>query len=165
MKKIVLIYGLITGIVTITSITLGLEYGQGSVWLGYLIMFIAFSTIFVAVRQYRNQHLGGIISFKIGLFVGLGITFVAAVAYSLFWELYLMITEYKFIDDYAQAIIDNSLDSGASEAASTLKGNEFRQQYCNPIHRIPLTMLEILPPGVVVSIVSAVALRNHGWIK
>ena len=35
------------------------------------------------------------------------------------------------------------------------------EQYRNPLYRLPLTFLEVFPPGVLVSIGSALALRNH----
>ena len=36
----------------------------------------------------------------------------------------------------------------------------FRRQYANPLYRLPMTLSEIFPVGVVVSLVSAAVLRN-----
>ena len=116
MKKLVLVYGVIAGLVIIVINTLSLELGFGHVWLGFLVMFIAFSSIFVAVKQYRDETLGGIIQFGTGFLVGLGITIVASVVYMLVWELYLVLTDYAFIDSYADSIVDSRLAAGASEA-------------------------------------------------
>lgn len=51
MQRIVLVYGIIAGLVIIGSAVLSLEAGIASTWLGFLIMFIAFSTIFLAVKS------------------------------------------------------------------------------------------------------------------
>ncbi|NNC98949.1 MAG: DUF4199 domain-containing protein [Gammaproteobacteria bacterium] len=168
MKKIIIIYGIIAGLVIVVPITLSIQYGNGSIWFGYLIIFIAFSAIYVATRQYRDHYLGGIIDFKIALQVGLGITAVAGVLYTLVWEVYLAFTDFRFIEDYAQAIIANARNSSASEAeiaATKQQVEAFKTQYRNPLIRLPQTLIEILPPGIIVSLFSAAVLRNHRSIK
>jgi hypothetical protein len=37
---------------------------------------------------------------------------------------------------------------------------EFRQQYANPFFRLSITFIEIFPVGVLISLISAVLLRN-----
>ena len=76
MKRLIVTYGIIAGFIIIVTNTISLEYGRGQAWLGFLVMFIAFSTIFVAVKQYRDETLGGVISFTTALLVGLGISAV-----------------------------------------------------------------------------------------
>jgi len=107
MKKLILVYGVISGLVIIVINTLSLELGIGQAWLGFLVMFIAFSSIFVAVKQYRDETLGGVIRFGTGFLVGLGITLVASLVYVLVWELYLAVTDYAFIDAYIASIIES----------------------------------------------------------
>ena len=63
MKRLIFSYGTISGFIIIVTLTLSIELGHGHVWLGYLIMFIAFSMIYVAVKRYRDETLGGVISF------------------------------------------------------------------------------------------------------
>lgn len=149
MRKSLMAYGIITGLVVIIVNTVNLEFGQGQVWLGLLVMLIAFSAIFVAVKQYRDHTLGGVISFWSALSLGLGITAVASIVYVLSWEAYLAITDYKFIDEYAQHI---------AEAAEAEK---FVKQYSKVLFRLPITFAEVVPTGLLVSFVSAAALRNH----
>ena len=163
MKKLVLVYGTISGLVIIVINTLSLELGIVQAWLGFLIMFIAFSSIFVAVKQYRDETLGGVIRFGTGFLVGLGITVVASLVYVLVWELYLALTDYAFIDGYIDSIVEIRQTGGASQAemAATIAEMEtMRQQYTNPLFRLPMTFVEIFPVGVLISLVSAFILKE-----
>ncbi len=163
MKKLVLVYGIISGLVIIVINTLSLELGIGQAWLGFLVMFIAFSSIFVAVKQYRDETLGGVIRFGTGFLVGLGITVVASLTYVLVWELYLALTDYAFIDTYFDSIVESRQTGGASQAelAATITEMEtMRQQYTNPLFRLPMTFVEIFPVGVLISLVSAFILKE-----
>ena len=164
MKKLILVYGAIAGLVIIAINTLSYELGTGHEWLGFLVMFIAFSSIFFAVKQYREETLGGVIRFGTGFLVGLGITIVASVVYVLVWELYLVLTDYAFIDSYADSIVDKRLAAGASEAemvATIAEADSFRQQYTNLLFRLPMTFVEIFPVGLLISLVSAAILRDR----
>ena len=44
--------------------------------LTYLVMLVALSMVFVGIKQYRDQALGGVIKFGPALLVGLGISAV-----------------------------------------------------------------------------------------
>jgi uncharacterized membrane protein len=163
MKKLILVYGAISGLVIIVINTLSIELGIAHVWLGFLVMFIAFSSIFVAVKQYRDDTLGGVIRFGTGFLVGLGITVIASLVYVLVWELYLAMTDYAFIDTYIASIIEGRQATGASEAelAATIADTEtIRQQYANPLFRLPMTFVEVFPIGVLISLISAFILRE-----
>ena len=104
MKKIMLIYGAISGAVIISSIMLSLvlkggpEATQALEWFGYLVMLVALSVIFVGVKKYRDQELGGVIRFKTAFLMGLGITAVASIIYVVVWEINLAVTDHAFIN-------------------------------------------------------------------
>ena len=135
MKKLILVYGAISGLVIIVINTLSIELGIAHVWLGFLVMFIAFSSIFVAVKQYRDETRVGFIRVGTGFLVGLGITVIASLVYVLVWELYLAMTDYAFIETIGQ-------------------------QYANPLFRLPMTFVEVFPIGVLISLISAFILRE-----
>lgn len=132
-------------------------------WLGYLVMIIALSMIFIGIKRYRDQELGGVIRFGTAALLGLGITAVASVVYVVAWELNLVMTDYAFIHDYTASII-------ASEEAAGVAGAELeqvvaemeslKQQYASPLYRVPMTFLEIFPVGLVITLLSALLLRN-----
>lgn len=165
MQRSILIYGGSAGFLIITINTLNLEFGRGQAWLGFLVMFIAFSSIFVAVRQHRDRTLGGIITFYSALLMGLGIVATASVVYVCIWEIYLALSGYTFIEAYIESIIAARSAAGASAAEMAeviAETQQLRAQYANPLIRLPMTVLEIFPVGLLVSLVSAAALRNHG---
>ena len=165
MQRPILTYGIISGLIIIVVNTTSLEIGLGQAWLGFLVMFIAFSTIYVAVKQHRDQTLGGVIAFTPALGLGLGIAAIASCVYVAIWEVYLVLTDYSFAEEYSSAIIANQEAAGASaaELASVMaEMEEFRALYANPLLRLPMTFLEIFPVGLLISLVSAAVLRTHG---
>jgi hypothetical protein len=163
MQKLILVYGVIAGLVIIGIATLSIELGISSMWFGYLVMFIAFSVIFVAVRKYRDESLGGVIRFGTGFGLGLGITLVASVIYVLVWELYLVSTDYTFMDTYITSIVESKKAAGVSQeelAATIAEMDSMREMYANPLFRLPMTFVEIFPVGLLISLVAAFVLRN-----
>jgi hypothetical protein len=163
MTRIILTYGLISGLVAILGLLAAMELAGHSLWLGYLIMLVALSSILVGVKQYRDQALGGVIRFWPALGMGLAIAALAGVAYVAVWEVYLAMTDYKFMDDYIAGILRSRQAAGLSGAAlaeEVAKLESMRASYANPLVRIPMTFLEIFPVGLLVSLVSALLLRN-----
>lgn len=171
MKKIILTYGVISGAVIIGTILLSLAWASGDSssmssleWVGYLVMIVALSVIFVGVKRYRDQELGGIIRFKTAFLVGLGITAVASVIYVAAWEVNLALTDYAFMDQYSASLIEAKKAEGASEAEVqelAAKMEEMKESYANPLFRVPITLLEIFPVGLLVSLIAAAVLRKH----
>lgn len=167
MQRIILTYGIIAGLVVIASVILGLlltgDAPHISVWLGYLIMLIALSSIFVAIKRYRDVELGGVIRFGTATLVGLGIAVVAGIMYVAVWELYLALTDYAFIDAYAEGIVAAKQAEGlrGAELQSVMDAMEtLRAQYASPLFRLPMTFLEIFPVGLLITLLSAAVLRN-----
>ncbi len=159
--KLLSIYGAVTGAVIILSVIATIELDVAYQWLGYLIMLIAFSAIVVATKQYRDEMSDGSLRFGTGFLIGLGITSVASVVYVLGWETYL----FFFGDDFWAMFSDfqGYGQGGLSEAeltALTAETNALRQQYENPLFRIPVTFLEVFPVGVIVSLICAAILRK-----
>ena len=113
------------------------------------------------VQQY--PLLTGLIKFGIAFAMGLAIAAAAGVAYVAVWEIYLAMTDYKFMDQYIAGIMRAKQAagiSGAALAAEMAKLESMRANYANPLFRIPMTFMEIFPVGFLVSLVSALLLRN-----
>ena len=130
---------------------------------GFSVMLVAMSFIFVGVKRYRDVESGGVIHFWRALGLGLSIALIAALAYVLMWELYLALTDYRFMDDYIAKLVADARASGksASEIATLSAELEpYREMYANPLLRLPMTFSEIAPVGLLVAIVSAALLRN-----
>jgi hypothetical protein len=167
MIRIILTYGLISGVVIILAM-LGVMTAFGhSLWLGYLVMLVALSAILVGVKQHRDQALGGVIRFWPALMLGLGIAVVASLAYVVVWEVYLAATHYTFMDKYAAAMLDAKRAAGVTGAAyakAVAEADDMRRQYANPLYRLPETFMEIFPVGLFIAVVSAVLLRNPRFL-
>ncbi|HZZ37358.1 MAG TPA: DUF4199 domain-containing protein [Caulobacteraceae bacterium] len=171
MTRIILTYGLISGVVVIAGImgTMLIQGGapHSSVWLGYLIMLVALSSILVGVRQYRDQTLGGVIKFRTALLLGLGIAVVAGLAYVAVWEVYLAVTHYTFMDKYVAQILETKRAAGVTGAAYeklVVELETMRRQYANPLYRLPMTFAEIFPVGLLIAVASAALLRNPKFL-
>jgi len=67
---------------------------------GYSCMTIALSTIFFAVKQYRDKYDNGLINFGKALMIGLGITLIATLIYIIAWEIYFNNIGYDFPEQY-----------------------------------------------------------------
>jgi uncharacterized protein DUF4199 len=169
MLRIILINGLISGVVIIAGIlgTILIGGGHSSLWLGYLIMLVALSSILVGVKQYRDRDLGGVIGFGKALLMGLGIAVTASIAYVLVWEIYLAVTHYAFIDQYTASILAAKRAAGVTGAEyqkAVAEMDTLRRQYADPLFRLPMTFVEIFPVGVLVALVSAALVRNPRFL-
>jgi hypothetical protein len=141
-----------------------LEYGM---LIGYTIMLLALSSVFVGIKQYRDRDLGGVIRFWPAFGMGLAISFIAGVFYVLAWEASQAITGGDFASVWANAMIEQARARGESAAAiakMTAEMAQFKVQYANPWWRLPMTFTEIFPVGVLVSLVSAALLRRPGFL-
>jgi len=170
MKKIVLIYGIIAGLINLAAsylvfVVLGdaFSHSQNEV-MGYLVMIVALSIIFVAIKQYRDKNLGGIIKFKTAFLIGLYISLIAGTIYVANWEVYMQTTgSDDFIEQYQTSMISNMKADGASdvEIRNQMEKNEYyKEMYSNTFFRILITYSEILPVGLIISLLSAFLLKN-----
>lgn len=172
MSHIILKYGLAAGLIVAVPMCLlvaNAEPGSAATshFVGYLIMLLALSLIFFAVKRIRDQQYGGVIRFWPALLAGLAISAVAGVIYVIAWEITLAVTDFAFIESYSQAAIEAARAKGASpgEVEKVIAGMaEFREQYANPLFRIPVTFIEIFPVGCLVSLISAALLRNSRFL-
>jgi hypothetical protein len=169
MKKTVLSYGLIAGLIVscamITTMATGiahLDSNRGMI-LGYTSMIVSFSFIFVAVKSYRDKYNDGTITFGKAFKIGLLISLIASTMYVVSW----LIDYYYFIPDfmekYAAQAIEKLKASGASAAeveATTREMAQFREWYKNPFFNALITYTEILPVGLLASLVAALTLKR-----
>lgn len=173
MRNIVLTFGIIAGIINAATATL-LEMLAGeellhanSEWIGYLVMIISLSMIFVGVKQYRDQHLGGVIRFSKAFLVGFYIALVAGAIYVLSWEIYMQVSETDFMETYRLSVIENMREEGAPPAEISEMEEQmdyFAEIYENPFYRVLITLSEILPVGLIITLVSAGLLRKSSFM-
>lgn len=170
MKKIAFIYGVISGTFIIGSMIIGfiMSDGEGfgsSQILGFSIMIVALSFIFMGIKKHRDEALGGVIKFWPAFGLGLAISAVATVMYIIGWETYLHLTDHQFIKDYTALLLEKERLSGVSEtelAAFAEKMELKKEQYASPFFRVPWTFVEIFPVGAIIALLSGAILRKPG---
>jgi hypothetical protein len=170
MKKTIWVYGVIAGII---SVSWGVV-GEGVIgdhmslntrlFFGYATMILAFSLIFVAVKNYRDNFHSGAITFGKAFKIGLLITLIASTVYVIIW----MIDYSYFVPDYgdkyqAQALAELKA-SGASADVIKKQATELAatmgKYKTSPTFRAFFTYLEIVPVGIVISLIAALILKH-----
>jgi predicted enzyme related to lactoylglutathione lyase len=173
MLRKMLSYGAIAGLLVgiplswITIAMSGQTMMRYGMVVGYLIMLVALSTVFVAIKRHRDADLGGVIKFWPAFGLGLAISFIAGILYVISWESACAIAHLDFAGSYAKAMIAQQQARGVSAEALaklTAEMERFKAQYANPLYRWPMTFMEIFPVGVLVSLVSAALLRNSRFL-
>ncbi|GLU52542.1 DUF4199 domain-containing protein [Dyadobacter frigoris] len=169
MKRNIIVCGLIAGaivsIMTVTSTSLCYTSGdfEGSMVVGYVSMILAFSLIYVAVKNFRDKFNGGTVTFGKAFKIGLYISLIASTIYVLVWlvDYYLFVPD--FMDKYSAAMIKKVREEGSTltEINKTVaEMNGYKEMYKNPLFVILLTYTEILPVGLIVSLICALILKR-----
>ena len=108
MIALILRYGFIAGLIVGVPMVwrmLAVEAGAteepvAGMLLGYLMMIVALTAVFLGVKAYRDKVLGGAIRFLPALGVGLGISAVASIMYVIAWEISMAYSSFDFIAFY-----------------------------------------------------------------
>lgn len=172
MKKNVLVFGLISGAVVSTIMAFSmiymskhpeLEAGTGSMIVGYLSMLIAFSLIFVAVKNFRDKQNAGVISFGKAFMIGLLITLIASTMYVITWAFVHHYFMPDFMEKYAAAMIENAKTTATpAELQRTVdQMNSYKEMYKNPFFFAMFSYMEILPVGLLVSLITSLLLMRR----
>ena len=172
MLRNILTFGVIGGVIAGGALSFSTIYMQHhtpeswSMVIGYLMMLIALSTIFIAVKRQRDIDQGGVIRFWPAFAMGLGISVIASIIYVIAWEAAQALAHYDFAGDYSRAMVAHARAGGdaAAVAKATAEAAQFKAQYANPLYRLPMTFVEIFPVGVLVSLISAALLRNSRFM-
>lgn len=169
MKKIILINGLIAGLIVSGLMVIThplvedgtLDYDSGML-VGYTTMLLALSMVFVGIKSYRDQE-GGFISFGKACRIGLLITLIASVMYGITWDIYYRVAASDFTEKYARHYLEKMKEEGASAeevSAMQIEMQQFGEMYRNTFIRFGFTLMEILPVGIVITLLSAAILRK-----
>ena len=167
MKRLVIKFGVISGLilVAISAITVPLHLNgkismSAGMWLGYTVMTVSFLPVFLAVRAYREEH-GGVISFGRAFGLGLLITLVSSLFYVVAWEIVYF---GGFLPGFEERMKAEQVAEMQKEGASPEKiaqAMKMWELYKNPAFNAAITLLEPLPPALIVSLVAAGILRRR----
>lgn len=174
MKKIVFVYGLISGTILgamlITTMSLYLNntmIEENGMLIGYSTMVISLSLIFFGIKSLRDNQYAGIITFGKATQAGLLITLIASIMYAGAWE----ISYSKIGDDFNKRMQEQYFEqlNNASLSEEELKNQKAKieasmEYYKNPVIRFGITITEVLPVGLVLTLISAALLRKKEFL-
>jgi hypothetical protein len=169
MKKNNLVFGLIAGTIVSIVMNVGIdrcyETGdfEGGMLIGYASMLVAFSFVFVGIKNYRDKHLGGIITFGQAFKTGLWITLIASTIYVAVWMFDYYLFKPDFMDKYSEFMLAKVKESGAGAAEiekQTAEMAKAKEMYKNPLFVVLFTYFEILPVGLLVAAISGLILKR-----
>lgn len=168
MKKIVLTFGLISGLMVaaMMSALLGfvdkIGFDKGVI-VGYTVIIIAFMLVFFGIRSYRENVGHGRVSFGRAFVVGILITLITCVFYVVAWEIIYFKFMPDFADKYASYEVEKAKAAGASKQAIDAKVQEMKEMKVmldNPFLNAAMTFTEPFPVGLLVTLISAAILRK-----
>jgi hypothetical protein len=169
MKKIVFVFGSIAGLIFIVwmvfiyTVCYNHPETETNMWLGYGSMIVAFSFVFVGIKSFRDKYQNGHISFWKAFQVGFYITLIASTIYVLAW----LVDYYVFMPDFMDRYVAHTIAQAKSHGASLAELNKqkgsmasYAQMYKSPFGVIVLTYLEVLPVGLVITLIAALILKR-----
>jgi hypothetical protein len=172
MKKNIIIYGLIAGIIVSSLMLFSMNYVSHckgnvdystSMLVGYASMLLAFSLIFVGIRNYRDKYNGGVISFGRAFKIGILIALIASTMYVVAWQIDYFFFMPDFMEKYSAHMLDKLKASGASQTEIDKQAKEMAnmsRMYKNPFFNALMTYMEILPVGLIVTLISSLILKR-----
>ena len=172
MKKLVLTFGIIGGLVVsiLMALTSWSWIGDSSNFdmgetVGYISIIVSLSVIFFGIKNYRDKYLDGIISFGKAFKVGILISLLASSIYVASWMVYYSVSEdaQKFPELYMEYTrekleADNTPRTEIDEQMADME--DMFKLYENPVGRAGMTMVEIFPVGLVITLLSSFLLKQ-----
>ncbi len=163
MNNIIFKNGLFGGLIvsaSLVAITLYMKANPEKVvnmFFGFLSMLLAFLFALQGIKQQRSAN-NGIISFGKAFKTSFWITFSIATIYVGVW----LLIYYNFFPNFAEHYTDMAIKNASpTEVVQVTKDmNNFKEMYKNPLMVIVLTYIEILPLGLIFSLLSAVLIKK-----
>ena len=166
MKKIVLTFGLISGVISMVLMLLTMTFidkigFDRGVIVGYTGIVLAFLLVFFGIRSYRENVGNGQISFGRAFSVGILIVLISCIFYVVTWEIVYRNWMPDFIDRYTSYETEKARAAG-TPAEEIAEMNRMMTSYKNSILvRAAFTFIEPFPVGLLIALISAVVLRKR----
>lgn len=174
MKKNAIVCGVIAGILSsawmlwsVASHDTNTDYEKGMLY-GYASMILAFSLIFVGIKNYRDKYNNGVISFGKAFKVGLYISLIASTIYVGSWLIDYFYFVPDFMENYSEHILKKMKAEGATQAMLDIKATEmaeFTSMYKNPFFNALLGYAEILPVGLLITLIASLILKRKNRVS
>ncbi len=139
MKKVVIVFGLISGVISSAMMFLTLPFMKSG-----------------AINSKNGEIIG---------YTAIFLSFlISCVFYVGSWEIIYFKFMPDFGDKYAARTIETMREKGATEAAIAAKTKEmetFKKMYRNPLFNAAMTFMEPFPVGLIMTLLSAAILRRR----
>ncbi len=168
MRKTVLTFGLLSGAVSAVMMSATIPFmerigfDRGMV-VGYTSIVISMLFVYFGMRSYRDNVLGGAMTFGTGFKVGITITLISCACYVAAW----LVLYYQFIPDfgaaYAAYLVEGVRAGGGSAAdieAMRKQGESMIALLDNPLTNAAVSFTEPFPVGLLVTVISAAVLKK-----
>jgi len=168
MKKTVLTFGLISGVVSSLMMVATVPfqhkigYDKGFI-VGYTAIVLSFLMVYFGVRSYRDNVGNGQITFGKAFAVGICITLISCVFYVATWEVLYYNFLPGFWDSYGAAVVQKAQATGASSAKiqeQLEQVKKYKEMYANPFLNAAMTFIEPFPVGLLITLISSAILRR-----
>jgi len=164
MKKVVLTFGALSGLIPVLVMTIGMLFGSGhgtgSMVLGFTVIILSSIFIFFGIKSYRDNYNDGVISFGKAFQVGILITLISALMYVLVWEIIYFNFMNDMMDGYFAAEAEKMKASGASQ--EELQGaREMAIKYkTNPLYNAMFTIMEPTTITVPMTLIASLVMKR-----
>ncbi|MEO5814293.1 MAG: DUF4199 domain-containing protein [Gemmatimonadaceae bacterium] len=166
MKRIVWTFGLISGAVLAVMMVITMSFighiGDKGLIIGYTTMVVSFLMVFVGIKTYRDNVLGGLIGFGKAFQVGILIAVIGSMCYVATWEVMF------YGSDVGEKVLAQMVEQEKTRSASQQENDakvaemkKFQERYrSNPLFNAALTFIEVFPVALVITLVSAGVLKR-----
>ncbi|MBC8124340.1 MAG: DUF4199 domain-containing protein [Candidatus Kapabacteria bacterium] len=164
MLPIVLRYGIISAIILLVTgllgqMIIGSETNYDAMMvIGFTSMFLAFIMVYLGIRAARKKNADGKIGFRSALVVGMLISLFATAMWVVTWEVTFATTMPDFMEKYTAKSLADLKASGATAEdmnVATIKAAQDVEAFKQPLFRIAMATVEILPIGLIVALIGA----------
>ncbi|HOZ86194.1 MAG TPA: DUF4199 domain-containing protein [Bacteroidia bacterium] len=174
MKKNILVFGTISGVIVSTFMAISMalmasnnsdmEGATGGMIIGYASMAVAFSFVFVGIKNFRDKQNGGTISFGKSFLLGLMISLIASTMYVITWAVEYHYFLPDFMDKYAVLQVKQLTESGVSgpeleESIKRIESASYNYKHSAFFFTL-YTYMEILPVGILITLISSLILKR-----
>ncbi len=173
MKKVVIIFGLISGLIIFSFVFLTATLSEKNILpmdrleiIGYTSMVISLSMIFFGIKSYRDNYGNGRVTFWKGVQIGLLISLIASVFYFAGGAVYNLANP-GFVERFSARFAEHQTEKMKSEGKpqeeidkTVAQMNDVLKMLENPLIAFAIFFIEIFPVGVIITIVSAAILRR-----
>jgi hypothetical protein len=179
MKRNSLVFGTIAGVIISTFMGISMavmscgsgdsDGGTSSMIMGFSAMAVAFSFIFVGIKNFRDKQNGGVITFGKGFLLGFMISLIASTLYVATWAVEFHFFLPDFIDKYSAMQVKQLHEKGISgaeleEGLKSIETASYNYKH-NPFFFAAYTYMEILPVGILITLISALILKRKAPVS